>query len=86
MKTLQFDEVINAIKDERDYQDLKWGSIEEKAQSLAGHLLTIQAELDEAKAGWQKNVPGKHAALRELIQVAAVCIAALEQYGLDGNG
>lgn len=85
MRTESMETVFAAIERERFNQDMKWGTIEDNTQSLPGFILTIQAELDEAKAGWQKNVPGKHSALSELVQVAAVCVAALEQYGLEGN-
>jgi hypothetical protein len=82
---LSLEEVFALITAEREYQDAKWGSIEENQQSLAGFLLIIRKELEEAEAGWMKNVPGKHSALSELIQVAATSIAALQQYGSEGN-
>ena len=82
---LTFDEVMNLVKEEREFQDSKWGSLEDKQQSIAGYLTVLQWELDEAKAGWMKNVPGKHSALSELVQVAAVAIACLQQYGNEGN-
>lgn len=83
---LTMEQVFNLIAAERQRQDDKWGSLDTRKQPLAGHLLTISAELQEAKHGWQKNISGKHSALRELIQVAAVCVAAIQQYGPEGNG
>jgi len=85
MAKLTFDEVVELIRAERLRQDIKWGTIDVKNQSCAGHLMTLQAELDEAKHGWQKNVEGKHSALSEIVQVAAVAFACLEQYGAEGN-
>lgn len=80
---LTMEEVFALIRAERDRQDAKWGA--DRQQSCAGFLLVLEAELAEAKAGWMKNVEGKHAAMREIVQVAAVAVAALEQHGPDGN-
>jgi hypothetical protein len=77
------EQVFEAIVKERQHQKEKWG--ENREQSLPGFLLVVQAELDEAIYGWIKNLPGKSAPLNELVQVAAVCVAALEKYGLTGN-
>lgn len=82
---LTLEDVFDLIRAERQHQDTKHGPIEHKNQSVAGYLHVAQAELDEALAGWCKNVPGKHSALAELIQVAAVCCCAIEQYGPEGN-
>jgi len=76
-------EVFSAIAQERWYQDIKWG--DEKPQSLAGYLLVIERELSEAKEGWNKDLPGKSAPLNELVQVAAVCVACLQRYGVTGT-
>jgi len=84
-RTTVFDLVMKAIKTEREQQDLKWGTLNEKQQSIAGYLLILRKELEEAEKGWMKNVPGKHSALSEIVQVAAVAIACLEQHGLTGN-
>ena len=77
-----FDEVIEAIRKERHFQDTKWGV--NQPQSLAGMMLVAQAELNEAINGWIKNSPGKSAPLNELVQVAAVVVATLEKYGTTG--
>lgn len=82
---LTMEEVFDLIKAERDSQDAKFGALDEKQQSVAGYLLIIRKELEEAEAGWMKNVPGKHSALTELVQVAATAIACLQQYGSEGN-
>lgn len=82
---MTFQEVIIAIKEERRKQDAKWGSLAEKKQSVAGYLLVLENELNEAKQGWMKNVGGRHSSLSEILQIAAVAVAALEQYGDEGN-
>lgn len=80
---MSFDDVVEAVRQERAHQDRKWGK--EREQSLPGFLLIAESELDEAKLGWSKNLQGRHSALAELIQVAAVCFAAIERYGFEGN-
>lgn len=79
---LTLDEVFNSVLEERMYQDAKWGSLEEKQQSIAGYLLILEAELEEAKAGWMKNKEGRHSALSEILQIAAVACACLQQHGV----
>ena len=83
MNILSMDAVFEAIAQERKKQDLKWGV--DKPQSLAGYLLVIQRELDEAVEGWNKDLPGKSAPLNELVQVAAVAVACLQRYGTTGS-
>jgi len=85
MLKLSFDEVVQLVKAERDFQDNKWGTLEQRQTSISSFILILEAELEEAKAGWCKNVPGKHSALRELIQVAAVAFACIQTHGAEGN-
>ncbi len=85
MTKMTFEEVVASVKEEREFQDKKWGPLDERAQSIAGFILVLKAELDEAEAGWIKNVQGKHSALAEIRQVAAAAIACLEKYGIEGN-
>lgn len=64
----------------------------EYAQGPGGHelaawLLIVEKELDEAKnaavhGGFQKAT-GRNSIRAELIQIAAVCVAALEQHGVE---
>lgn len=82
---MSFEEVITSVKQERDYQDNKWGTIAEHNQSIPGYLLILRKELEEAENGWMKNKSGRDSALAEIRQVAAVAIACLQQYGIEGN-
>ena len=82
---MTFEEVVESLKQERERQDKKWGSLEEKQQSLAGYMMVIKKELEEAEEGWMKNIEGKHSSLSEIRQVAATAIACLQQYGVEGN-
>lgn len=81
--TLSQQDVFQAICKERDHQDRKWGP--NKPQSLPGFLIVLEKELQEAKDAWVKNVTGDHAALNEIVQVAATAVACLEKYGVSGS-
>lgn len=73
--------VFAEIDEERDHQDRKWGTIQQKPHTVGEWLLILQGELDEAIKAWQKNTPEPHSALDEIRQVASVAVAALEQHG-----
>jgi len=70
-----------ATRDEREYQDKKWGTVEERPHDVAGWLLIMEGELAEAKQAWIKGVGDKDALL-EILQVIAVGVACLEQHGV----
>lgn len=84
-RKLSFEQAVELVRAERAHQDRKWGPIEERTQSIPGFMLVVKKELVEAEDGWIKNRPGRSSALAELIQVAAVAIAALETHGGEGN-
>jgi hypothetical protein len=75
--------VYAAIDDERQHQIEKFGI--DKQQSIPGFLIIIENELNEAKAGWTKNLQGRHSVMHEICQIAATCVAAMEKYGTTGN-
>ena len=80
MRRAQIDDVIAAIKRERAYQDSKWGVIESYETALLTWMEYIEEELQEAAiAGLRGDIPN---ALAELVQVAAVTVACLEQLGV----
>lgn len=83
MQTLTRAEAFAAVAAELDHQDVKWGK--DKPQSLPGFLLILEGELAEAKLGWLKNLEGRHAALDEIVQVAATAIACIIRYGASGS-
>lgn len=76
-------QIYNSIDIEREYQDQKYGP--NKQQSIAGFLLIIENELNEAKQGWTKNSSGRHSVMHEIRQIAATCVAAMEKYGTTGT-
>lgn len=73
--------VFNAINDERKHQDNKWGTITQRPHTLGEWILIAEAELQEAKHAWAKECSDTRA-LEELLQTAAVLVAALEQNGV----
>jgi hypothetical protein len=80
---MTFNEVVEAIANERRFQSNRWGS--NKEQSLAGYLLIMRKELDEAIDGWMKNDGApRQSCLEEIVQVVATGVACLETYGIKG--
>jgi hypothetical protein len=75
------DDVFEAIRRERYYQDEKWGTLEERPHTVGEWLLIIEGELAEAKHAWTKGISDADA-LRETLQVAAVAVAALQNCGI----
>ena len=77
-------EVLQAVNEERHFQDVKWGTIEATGgHSIAEWVLLIESELNEAKEAVVKGGHGRNSVKHELIQVAALVFAALEQHGLE---
>ncbi len=71
------DEVIlQAIQDERDRQDVKWGKASERKLSKRYWLTILMEEVGEVAEAILENDCENYPV--ELIQVAAVCVAALE--------
>ena len=75
-------DVYAAVDAERQFQDDKWGSVTAAGRhSIAEWLLIAEAELQEAREACIKGGVGRNSMRSELIQVAAVIVAALEQHG-----
>ena len=71
---------LMAIVQERDFQDIKFGLGSE--HTLGEWILIAEAELAEAKHAIIKGGTGRNSLRSELIQTAAVLLAALEQHGV----
>jgi hypothetical protein len=76
-------DVVRAICEERGFQNSKHGTIEMVPHTPAGWLFLIRHELQEAEHALIKGGMGRDAWRHELVQVAALCMACLEQHGLD---
>lgn len=73
-------EVLEAIKRERKYQDQKYGQLEDRAMSVGDWILVLEEEVAEARLAWVKGY--SEDALREILQVATVAVAAILQHGV----
>jgi hypothetical protein len=74
------EEVFQAVHVERDWQDAKWGTIQQHPHTVGEWLLILESEAAEAREGWVQN-GGDAVARLELLQVLAVGVACLEQHG-----
>ncbi len=79
----ELDDVLGLIGIEREFQNDKHGSIEDAPHEVATWILLIEAELYEAKQAVIKGGVGRDSWRYELVQVAALCCAALEQHGIN---
>jgi hypothetical protein len=68
-----------AVLKERRYQDMKWGTSTERRHPIGEWLVILEGELAEAKEAWLRR--NNEDALKEILQVAAVGMACLEEHG-----
>lgn len=71
-------DVCDAIARERDYQLANRNF----QHDIGAWLTVLRVELAEAEQAWAKRHPDKAPALREVLQVAAVAVACLQQHGV----
>lgn len=76
-------EIMAAIARERKFQDQKHGHPRDNPHSIGAWLLTIEQELDEAKRACTKGGEGRDNVVSEIVQIAALCVACLEQWGIN---
>lgn len=72
--------VYDDVKAERDRQDAKWGTVEQNPHSSHEWLGILDEEMYEATVEGETYGPNWRT---ELIHVAAVAIAAVEQYDME---
>lgn len=76
-----------ALLNERDFQDRKWGELDNGGgHSIGEWVLLIEAELEEAKRALIKGGTGRDSVLMEIVQVGALALACIEQHGLVERG
>lgn len=74
-------DVYAAIDRERDYQDRKWGGpSRDRRHALPAWMLIMRKELQEAEDAWMKGTDDD--VKREILQVVATGVAALESHGV----
>ena len=72
--------VLKTIRNERVYQNHKWGTIAQHPHEVGGYLTLMRTLLADAERAWST----KHTdfeALSEIRKVVAVGIACMEQHG-----
>lgn len=79
-----FWDAIHAIHDERQFQDQKFGPGSQ--HTIGEWILIMESELAEAKVAIIKGGEGRNSVLMEIVQVAAVAVACLEQHGVKEVG
>ena len=70
--------IFEAVDRERDHQDRKYGPL--RRHEIPGWLVIMEREIQEVKEAWADGDITN--AVRELLQVTSVGIAALEQHGV----
>jgi hypothetical protein len=81
VRTAQREAVYLATDKERDFQDQKWGPIEDHPHEMGSWILIMESLLADARKAWQ-SVNGDAKAAEELRKVIAVGVACLEQHGV----
>lgn len=71
--------VFDFIKQERSFQDGKWGSVADNPHGISVWLDLIAEEWIEACGATIDRDDMQ--ARREIVQIAALCVACLEQHG-----
>jgi hypothetical protein len=74
------EDVYAAIDTERDFQDRKWGTIEQHPHEVAGYILLMQKLLNDATNAWSTS-SSDYPALVEIRKALAVGVACCEQHG-----
>lgn len=75
---------VNAVLQERNYQDKKWGSVQDRPREVGTYLTLMRALLNNAEQAFAKNA-GDEPALTELRKVVAVGLACFEQHGVPSR-
>ena len=75
-------EVYEAIDSERDYQNQKWGSPNQRPKQVGSWLTLMRAILAKAEAEWAVS-DGDNEALEIIRKFTAVGVACMEQHGVQ---
>lgn len=73
-------DVYACIDGERDYQDRKWGSPQQRPKQVGAWLTLMRALLTRAESEWAVS-DGDTEALEQIRKVTAVGVACMEQHG-----
>jgi hypothetical protein len=75
-------EVYRAIDTERDFQDRKWGTIQEHPHEVGGWITLMRKLLNDAEVEWSTRA-SDYQAMQEIRKVIAVGFACCEQHGVE---
>lgn len=78
---MQREKVYKAIDSERQYQDRKWGTIQEHPHEVGGYLTLMRKLLTDAENAWASS-SGDYGAMVEIRKVLAVGVACAEQHSM----
>lgn len=81
MTTLSRKDVFFAIEQERDYQDKKWGTLDDHPHEVGAWLTIMRQFVNDAERAYTGQC-GDKGALDELRKAVAVGVACLEQHGV----
>jgi hypothetical protein len=73
-------DVLGAIREERSFQDSKWGTIQQHPHEVGAWLTIMRKLLNDADVSWSSR-NGDDAALDEIRKVVATGIACIGQHG-----
>ena len=76
------DKVYAAVDTERDFQDRKWGTIEQHPHEVGAWIALMESLLAHARDAWAGN-PDDREALKGIRKVVAVGVACGEQHGMQ---
>lgn len=75
-------EVYASIEEERSYQDMVWGTVEQHSHTLPEWLIIMRRKIEDAEDAWYNNRVTDNA-MGEVIQAVATGVACLEQHGIS---
>jgi hypothetical protein len=76
------EKVYRAIDSERNFQDRKWGSVDQHPHEVGGWLTIMRKLLSDAEQAWSSS-GGDYQALFEIRKIIAVGVACCEQHGVS---
>lgn len=74
-------DVYAAIDSERNFQDRKWGTIEQHPHEVGAWLTLMRKHLRDAEEAWSSS-PSDFKALDEIRKVLGIGVACCEQHGI----
>lgn len=77
-------QVFDAIATERQFQDRKWGTIDQHPHEVGAWLTLMSVHLRRAQEAWAGS-SNDHTALIELRKVLGIGVACAEQHGIPAR-